>query len=96
MPTCYACGIETEFDDPCVECNELMNEGVIFVRVHFDKEGEMHRTGQMAVVEYEEAIDNPDKVNQILKDRVAYIPIDTWDMLGLPVPHLDQESIGGV
>ena len=77
---------------PCDKCLKHMDMGVILISVDEKKSKEdtdnPYRTGGWCVVK-EDFIKrlklNPPELEQsILEKRVAFLPDETWDMLGLP------------
>lgn len=120
-PACHrpdAGGVTTPLDDYeqihqngiCSECRELMKLGVVCLSV---RDGETapnpYRTGCMCVLKVE-AIRRmlvPEAAENIIAQRVCYIPDHDWDQLGLPrreinvdkgthVPDSDSGSAPGV
>jgi len=74
--------------DPCDECLGYMKQGVILISVRVGEQGDNpYRTGGWVVVR-DEAIRRmvqPEELSEkILKERVAFVPDDAWDALGLP------------
>lgn len=74
--------------EPCHKCQECMEQGIILISVKDGDEGDNpYRTGGWVVVK-EEAIKrmvSPEElINDIVKKRVAFIPDEAWNMLGLP------------
>jgi hypothetical protein len=77
--------------EPCHKCQEYMKQGVILISVRgTDDEKERrnpYRTGGWVVVKDEliERIVHPKELaDAILEKRVAFIPDEAWDMIGLP------------
>ena len=77
-------------DTPCDKCAGLMKDGIMLIEVDDAKSIEQKtpwRTGQMCVLK-EDAIRRavtPDTLaDDIIKARVAFLPIEVWDKLGLP------------
>jgi len=76
---------------PCPKCLEHMKQGIILISVDEAKSKDTtnpYRTGGWCVVK-EEAIKRigikPQELEDaILTKRIAFIPDDAWDMLGLP------------
>lgn len=78
--------------EPCDECLDYMGKGIILISVDMEKsEGDMQnpwRTGGWLVIT-EEGFDRigihpPELAEDIKKKRIAFLPDDAWDMLGLP------------
>lgn len=76
--------------EPCDKCKEHMNQGVILISVDEEKsKGDMknpYRTGGWCVVKDEvvgRMVTDPELRETILKQRVAFIPDDAWELLGL-------------
>ena len=78
--------------DPCEKCKEHMEAGVILISVDEKKTEDPnnpHRTGGWVVIRDEwvrRAVRPQELQNQILARRVAFLPDDVWDRLGLPRP----------
>jgi hypothetical protein len=78
-------------DEPCDKCKDHMKMGIILISVRDGEEGDNpYRTGGWCVVR-EEAIkrwleegDNEELLTDILKRRMAFLPDEVWDMIGLP------------
>ncbi len=76
--------------EPCPKCAEYMAQGVILISVDEDKSPDMqnpYRTGGWVVVRdawIASAIESVPLREQILTKRMAFIPDDAWDWLGLP------------
>lgn len=76
--------------EPCNECKGWMEQGVVLISVDESKTEDKQnpwRTGGYCVVT-EEAVRRfvtpPELAEDICKKRVAFIPDDAWDKLGLP------------
>lgn len=75
---------------PCDQCAHFMKDGVILIEVDEAKTTEKenpYRAGGWAVVKaeaIERMVTPPELRDHILKKRVAFIPTDAWDALGLP------------
>jgi len=75
---------------PCDECAAHMKIGVILISVDEKKTTDMknpYRTGCFVVVKddfIKRAVTTPELLDEILKKRVAFIPDDAWDLMGLP------------
>lgn len=82
--------------EPCGKCKEWMSKGVILISVEKDASGENpYRTGGWCVVKDQalrDIVQPPELLVAILKKRVAFIPDDAWDALGLPRVVADGES----
>jgi hypothetical protein len=76
--------------EPCEECKKHMEMGVILISVDESKSEDMNnpwRTGGWVVVKEDliKRVFKPDElVQHVLKRRMAFMPDDAWDMLGLP------------
>lgn len=83
--------------EPCDSCAKHMEEGIILISVDPSKSKDMvnpWRTGGWAVVK-EEAIQEicpPELAQNILRRRMAFVPDDAWDHLGLPRPTSSQQE----
>ena len=73
--------------EPCDQCLEHMKTGVILISVRDgEEESNPYRTGGWAVVR-DEAITrmvSAVQCDQILEKRMAFVPDEVWDALGLP------------
>jgi hypothetical protein len=77
---------------PCAKCKELMGQGVILISVDESKSEDRsnpYRTGVWCVVKddfLKRTMNEQAKelLEQILRLRVAFLPDDAWDKLGLP------------
>lgn len=73
--------------EPCQKCKEYMRKGVILISVRDGEFGKNpYRTGGWAVVkdEFIKGLNPPEFVADILQQRVAFVPDEAWNMLGLP------------
>jgi hypothetical protein len=67
-----------------------MEMGVILISVDEKKSEDQknpYRTGGWCVVKEEairRAVTSPELLEDVMKKRVAFLPDDVWDMLGLP------------
>lgn len=85
--------------EPCPECAEYMKQGVILISVREpgpkDDPKNPYRTGGWVVVK-DEAISRlvqpQELADDILKKRMAFVPDDAWDMLGLPRGQKKEEG----
>ncbi len=73
---------------PCATCEAFMTPGIILISVKPGESGNNpYRTGGWAVVK-EEAVrrmlTHPPLVEDICKRRMAFMPDDVWNALGLP------------
>ena len=88
--------------EPCDKCKGYMKQGIILISVDEEKsKGDMknpYRTGGWCVVK-EEAIRRwlpPGKLlADIIEKRVAFLPDETWDMIGLPRGGSEQNTKEG-
>jgi hypothetical protein len=74
---------------PCPKCVERMKQGIILISVRDGEEGDNpYRTGGWVLLKEEAllrvGIHPQELLDDILKRRVAFIPDNTWAMLGLP------------
>ena len=77
--------------EPCDECRKLMELGVILISVDESKSDDLanpYRTGGWAVVKDValKSVQPKSLRDYILAKRVAFVPDDAWDKLGLPRP----------
>ena len=76
--------------EPCDECKGYMEKGVILISVDeklSDDKTNPWRTGGWCVVKddfIERVVSDGALKDSILKKRVAFLPDDAWDHLGLP------------
>jgi len=78
-------------EEPCTKCAEHMKNGVILVSVrkpsNKEEEKNPYRTGGWVVVR-DEAIQRmvqpAERAESILKKRMAFVPDEAWDLIGLP------------
>lgn len=74
--------------EPCEECMGRMKMGVILISVKDDSDLENpYRTGGWCVVKdafVKRAVKTKELLDDILKQRAAFIPDAVWDKLGLP------------
>lgn len=75
--------------EPCQKCKDWMKQGIILISVSdklsVDKTNP-YRTGGWAVLR-EEAIKSvfpPERAQEVLERRVAFITDEAWELLGLP------------
>jgi hypothetical protein len=77
---------------PCDKCREWMKQGIILISVRNGESGDNpYRTGNWIVVK-DDLIEHmgiqPQTLKEhILKARVAFIPDETWNLLGLPTSN---------
>lgn len=77
---------------PCNKCKEYMAQGIILISVDEEKSAKdinnPWRSGAWLVVKEDAVkrfgIEPPELLEDILTKRVAFIPDDAWDKLGLP------------
>jgi hypothetical protein len=72
--------------EPCAECAGFMKQGVILISVRTGESGDNpYRTGGWCVVT-SEAIRKlfPTIADAICTQRVAFVPDEVWDRIGLP------------
>lgn len=74
--------------EPCQKCKDMMKQGVILISVRDGESGENpFRTGGWVVVKnmfIERVFNPPELVADVLKKRVAFIPDEAWNLIGLP------------
>lgn len=76
--------------EPCDKCKGYMDQGIILIGVDEKKTTDMdnpYRTGRFAVVRdrvIEQAVTDPELSESILKARVAFMPDEVFEMLGIP------------
>lgn len=82
--------------EPCDQCKEWMRQGIICISVKDPKTPDEHinpyRTGNWSVVTEDfirRVVEDIEMREGICKRRVAFIPDDAWEMLGLPT-HKEQ------
>lgn len=77
---------------PCTKCQEYMQQGIIMISVDESKTTDKknpYRSGGWVVVKDSAIIEilqntNPELLAITLKSRVAFVPDDAWERLGLP------------
>jgi len=78
--------------DSCDECRGLMKKGVIFISVDEARSTDLnnpYRTGGWCVIKDDAvrrmiSVASKGLLEDILKKRVAFVPDDAWDLMGLP------------
>jgi hypothetical protein len=74
--------------DPCDKCKGYMQAGVICISVRDGESGDNpYRTGGWVVLKDEAVariITTADVRDYILKKRIAFVPDNVWDAIGLP------------
>jgi hypothetical protein len=76
--------------EPCGECKEHMEQGIVLISVDAKQSFDMqnpHRTGGWCVVRedfVQRVFSPPELVEQVLHKRMAFMPDNVWDMIGLP------------
>ena len=76
--------------EPCDKCKDWMEKGVLLISVKNgepDDPNNPYRTGGWTVVTenaIRKIIQPEEFAEAILKKRVAFVPDDAWDMMGLP------------
>lgn len=76
--------------EPCDECKGHMEQGIILISVDEEKTEDMQnpwRTGGWVVVkeDFIKRVFQPEElVKDVLKRRMAFMPDDAWDLIGLP------------
>jgi len=74
---------------PCNECAELMRKGIILISVDEARSTDQsnpYRTGGWVVVkeDFVKRAIQGELGAVVLKQRIAFVPDDAWNMLGLP------------
>jgi hypothetical protein len=73
---------------PCDQCQQYMREGIIVISVRDGESGDNpYRTGGWCVLTeaaVRRLIQPASLVDAIVKKRVAFVPDQVWDLLGLP------------
>ena len=78
--------------EPCDKCKGYMEQGVILIEVDESKTTNMNnpwRTGRLSVVTenfIRRIFQPPELVEDVCKRRMAFIPVDTYELLGLHDP----------
>ena len=79
---------EIKVNEPCDQCLEFMNAGVIFISVRDGESGNNpYRTGNWCVIKDEaitRIVNNEKLRDDILKQRVCFLEDKVWDKIGLP------------
>jgi hypothetical protein len=74
--------------NPCDKCAGYMKQGVILISVKVGESGDNpYRTGGWVVLKDEAVtriITTADVRDDILKKRIAFVPDNVWDAVGLP------------
>lgn len=84
--------------EPCAECQAFMRQGVILISVDEAKTEDMEnpwRTGGWCVVRddfIKRVFQPPELAEHVLERRMAFMPDDAWDMLGLPRGETSEKS----
>jgi hypothetical protein len=85
--------------EPCDKCKGYMEMGVLLISVREPKtkeeETNPYRTGGWVVVRdeaIERIVQQEELRNDILKKRMAFIPDDAWDAIGLPRGAVEESS----
>jgi hypothetical protein len=83
--------------EPCDKCKTHMEQGIILISVDelrsMDRENPW-RTGGWCVVREDailQIINPPELAERVRQTRVAFVPDDAWDALGLPRPSTTGE-----
>ena len=82
----------------CDECKGYMEQGVILISVDESRSTDKdnpYRTGGWVVVRdkaIKRIIAPPELVRDVLKRRMAFVPDEAWDMLGLPRGESNESS----
>ncbi len=73
---------------PCDKCEEYMEMGIILISTRDGEEGDNpYRTGGWAVLKEEAVvrmINDPEVLEGIVKKRMAFVPDEVWDAIGIP------------
>lgn len=76
--------------EPCSKCKEWMEKGIIFISVDEERSEDLqnpYRTGGWVVMSEDwvkRTFEPGELIDTVLKKRVAFMPDDAWDALGLP------------
>lgn len=76
--------------EPCDKCKDYMKKGIILICVDEDKTDDIsnpYRAGPFVVASDDfitRSLDD-DSVKSTLESRVAFVPLDAWKLLGLPM-----------
>lgn len=77
--------------EPCDKCSGLMSKGVMFISVKEERSPDMqnpYRTGKLCVIKDEAVmrmrIHPEELLNDIIKQRICFVPDEVWSALGLP------------
>ena len=76
--------------EPCDECKELMERGIILISVDEEKTEDFDnpwRSGGWCVVKEDflrRVIEPGEHLDATIEKRFAFVPDDAWDLLGLP------------
>ena len=76
--------------EPCDKCQAHMEQGIVLISVDENQSSDMqnpYRTGGWCVVRedfVQRVFSPPELVEQVLRKRMAFLPDDAWDMIGLP------------
>lgn len=78
--------------EPCDECKGHMDKGIVLISTrdpekHGDDPQNPYRTGGWVVVTEDALrrwVSTPETLEHILKTRVAFMPDEVWDAIGLP------------
>lgn len=87
--------------EPCDQCKKYMDMGIILISVDEAKShGDLqnpYRTGGWCVVaeDYIKRVLGESEIcDQILRQRVAFLPDDAWDRVGLPRGSSEEKTDG--
>lgn len=85
--------------EPCDECVGFMKQGVILISVDESKTDDPQnpwRSGCGVVVseDFIRRTVQPELAEQILKQRVSFVPDEAWDLLGLPRDEVKDADAG--
>lgn len=77
--------------EPCTECEAHMARGIILISAADESMGSQnpHRTGSWVVVTEDaikRMINDKELCDHVLNRRMAFVPDQVWDMVGLPRP----------
>lgn len=76
--------------EPCAECKKLMKKGIVLISVNMQltkDQRDPYRSGGWVVVRpafIKRTIQPEEMVKDICKRRMAFVPDEVWDQLGLP------------
>jgi hypothetical protein len=84
--------------EPCAKCKEYMGQGIILISVDKNKSTDKtnpYRTGGWVVLKQEAVeriITSPEILESVLEKRIAFVPDEAWDFIGLPRGEVIDEA----